>query len=52
MAPKFHNKIVWIIERSESGIDKLPENMDYIYIDGDHRYEKVKIDIEKQLSYR
>ncbi len=40
------NVIMWIKELSEEAINKIKENLDFVYIDGDHRYEYVKKDIE------
>ena len=43
---KFGNKIKFIKEYSSDAVDKIPNDMDYIYIDGNHNYEYVKADIE------
>jgi len=42
---KYLKKIVWIKKRSEDAIKDLPE-VDFIYIDGNHKYEYVKKDME------
>jgi len=41
----FMDKITWIIELSEFAVDKIKEELDFVYIDGNHRYEYVKKDI-------
>ena len=42
----YEDKIVWIRDTSENAIDKIPDDVDFVYIDGNHRYEYVKKDIE------
>jgi hypothetical protein len=42
----FGNKIVWIWKKSKYAIDEIPNNLDFVYIDGNHSYEYVKDDIE------
>lgn len=43
----FEDKIEWIIKTTENGIIKILNNsLDFCYIDGDHNYESVKLDIE------
>ncbi len=41
----FRNNI-WIEEFSDKAIDKINEEIDFIYIDGNHEYDYVKKDIE------
>ena len=40
------DKVVFIKSLSEEAVGKVPENVDFVYIDGNHRYEYVKKDIE------
>ncbi len=43
---KFGDKIKFVKEYSSNAVDKIPDNLDYIYIDANHNYEYVKADIE------
>jgi len=43
---KFQSKIVFLIEKSEDVVSMIPDNLDFVYIDGNHSYEFVKKDIE------
>jgi len=43
---KYSEKIEWIKEYSENVIDKIPSEIDFIYIDGNHEYGYVKKDLE------
>ncbi len=44
---KFGNKIEWIIKTTEKGVRSISDySLDFVYIDGCHRYESVKKDIE------
>ena len=43
---RFGKKVVFIKKFSEDAVDDIPDNMDYIYIDGSHDYRDVKLDIE------
>jgi len=36
----------FILSTSESAAEKVPDNLDFVYIDGNHNYEFVKMDIE------
>lgn len=47
---RYNHKIEIIRKYSEEGIKELPNNMDFIYIDGNHKYEYVKKDVE--LCYK
>ncbi len=40
------DKITWILKYSDKAVEDLPNNIDFIYIDGNHEYEFVKKDIE------
>ncbi len=39
-------RVTWILKYSDKAIEDLPDNIDFIYIDGNHDYEYVKKDIE------
>ena len=49
-----HNKIknnknlnvIWIKKSSSDCLKEIPDNIDYIYVDGNHTYEQVKADLE------
>lgn len=43
---EYSDKIIWIIDFSEYAIEKIKEKVDFVYIDGNHRYSYVKKDIE------
>ncbi|MBS1580115.1 MAG: class I SAM-dependent methyltransferase [Bacteroidetes bacterium] len=43
---KLNSKIIWIEEMSDVAADLIPNNIDFIFIDGDHSYEGVKKDFE------
>ena len=43
---KFQSKIVFLIEKSEDVVSNIPNNLDFVYIDGNHSYESVKQDIQ------
>ncbi len=47
---KYKGKVVFIKETSDKAVSKIPNEMDYIYIDGNHLYEFVKKDIENYYS--
>lgn len=40
------DRITLIVDFSEFAVDKIKEELDFVYIDGNHRYEYVKKDIE------
>ena len=42
----YEDKIVWVRDLSENAYDKLPDELDFVYIDGNHRYEYVKRDLK------
>jgi len=42
----FKDKIVWIEDYSGKAVDRVPDDLDFVYIDGNHDYEFVKKDIE------
>ena len=43
---KYGNKITFIRKTSEKAVDDIPNQLDFVYIDGSHNYEAVKRDIE------
>jgi hypothetical protein len=43
---KYKDKIVWVYKLSEEAVDDIPDNLDFVYIDGGHTYEIVKRDLE------
>lgn len=43
---QFKHRIKFIKEKSEDAVSNVPENLDFVYIDGNHEYEFVKRDIE------
>ncbi len=43
---EFSHKIVWIKKLSSDAVNDVPDNLDFVYIDGDHRYKTVKKDLE------
>lgn len=43
---QFGDKIEHIIKKSEDAVDDVPDNLDFVYIDGNHEYEYVKKDLE------
>lgn len=38
--------VTWIYAKSEQGIKKIAEKLDFVYIDGNHEYKFVKNDLE------
>jgi hypothetical protein len=42
----YNDKIIWVEEFSWDAVNLIPDNLDFIYIDGDHRAEAVEKDIE------
>jgi len=44
---KFKDKVQWLVGTTKEMIENIPDNsLDFCYIDGDHKYESVKLDIE------
>ncbi len=43
---KFKEKIKFVKKKSEDAIDDIPNNLDFVYIDGNHTYRYVKKDLE------
>ena len=42
---KYGNKITFIRKTSEKAIDDIPDQLDFVYMDGSHSYEAVRRDI-------
>jgi len=42
----YGKKVRIIRKKSEEAVNDIPDNLDFVYIDGDHHYEFVKKDIE------
>lgn len=42
----YSKRIVWLFKKTEDCIDDVKQELDFIYIDGNHSYEYVKRDIE------
>jgi hypothetical protein len=45
---KYQNKIIFIKEKSKDAINKIPDNLDFVYIDGDHK--KAREDLELYID--
>ena len=43
---KYSKKIEFIRKTSEEAVNEIPNNLDFVYIDGVHNYEDIKRDIE------
>lgn len=43
---KYSDKIIWVKKMSTDALIDIPNNLDFVYIDGNHQYEFVKKDIE------
>jgi hypothetical protein len=43
---KYIKRIIWIEKFSDDAIKDIPDEIDFIYIDGNHEYEYVKKDME------
>ncbi len=42
----FKDKIHWIRKKSSDAAKEIPNNLDFVYIDGNHAYEFIKNDLE------
>lgn len=42
---RYREKIVWIKKRSTEALKDIPNNLDFVYIDGNHSYKFVKGDM-------
>lgn len=43
---KYSSKIEWFYDYSYNVVQSIPDNLDFVYIDGNHSHDSVKIDIE------
>ena len=43
---KFGRKVTWLKEYSDDAVDDVVDNIDFVYIDGNHEYEYVIKDME------
>ena len=43
---KFKHKIIWLKKYSDDAVDDVVDNIDFVYIDGNHEYEYVIKDME------
>jgi predicted O-methyltransferase YrrM len=43
---KFKNKTIFILKKSVDSIKDIPNNLDFVYLDGDHSYKGVKQELE------
>lgn len=41
---KYKDKILFVKKISEDAFDEIPNNLDFVYIDGNHTYDYVKVD--------
>ena len=46
----YRNQIKFIIKKSDKAVGDVPDNLDFVYIDGNHDYNFVKRDIELYYS--
>jgi hypothetical protein len=42
---RFKNRVEWISKNSIDALGQLPEKLDFVYLDGDHKYETVKTEL-------
>jgi hypothetical protein len=47
---KYKDKIIWIEEFSDKAAKYIPDNLDFVYIDGNHQEEYVRLDIESYFD--
>ena len=43
---QYKNRVEFIIKPSRDAVDDVPDNLDFIYIDGNHEYIEVRADLE------
>jgi len=46
----YKKNVVWIEKTSDEALAEIPDNLDFVYIDGNHNYEYVKADIENYVK--
>jgi len=46
---KYHNRVVWLQEKF-GDVSKMPP-LDYVYIDGNHSFDFVKVDVEQACKF-
>jgi predicted O-methyltransferase YrrM len=42
---EYKNKLVWLEKKSSDAVHDLPDDIDFLYIDGNHQYEYAKEDM-------
>ena len=47
---RFSNKIIWILDYSSNASKEIKRKVDFVYIDGNHKYKYVKDDLENYLQ--
>jgi hypothetical protein len=47
---KFSKKIVWIYQKSSEAVKEINEDIDFVYIDGNHAYKNVVEDISNYFN--
>jgi len=47
---KYNDIIEWIYETSINASLSIPDNLDFVYIDGDHRVEMIRLDIKNYIQ--
>jgi len=43
---KYGNKIVFVQKKSSDALENIPDNLDFVYLDGNHFYKYIKEDME------
>ena len=43
---RYKEKIVWVKKKSTEALKEIPDNLDFVYIDGNHSYEFAKEDMD------
>lgn len=43
---RFKDKVIWVEDLSENAIENIEEELDFVYIDGNHTYDFVKKDVK------
>ena len=42
---EYKDRVVWIKKKSDDAVEDIPEDLDFVYIDGNHSYDYIKRDI-------